>query len=69
MKIQKSIVALANELLKEPEKFCSWGAEKIKIEENTMSFSVSGFKFCGIIWIIILTSVSVLCSGYAKSSY
>jgi len=36
MKIQKSIVALANELLKEPEKFCSWGAEKIKIEENTM---------------------------------
>ena len=51
-KTQKNIVALANELLKEQEKFCSWGAEKIKIEENTISFSVSGFKFCGKIWII-----------------
>ena len=51
-KTHKSIAALASELLKEQEKFCSWGAEKIKIEKNTMSFSVSGFKFCGEIWII-----------------
>ena|GEM_PF-1463561 len=51
-KIQKSIVALASEFLKEQVKFCSWGAKKIKIEEDTMSFSVSGFKFCGTIMII-----------------
>jgi len=45
--IQKNIVAFANELLKEKEKFCSWGVGKIKIEKNEISFSVSGFIFCG----------------------
>ncbi|MCL2510478.1 MAG: hypothetical protein FWF09_00335 [Bacteroidales bacterium] len=51
-KVQKSIVALASELLKEQEKFCSWGAKKIIIKENAMFFSVSGFKFYGKIRII-----------------
>lgn len=52
-KIQKNIVALASELLKEQEIFCSWGAEEIKIDENAVSFLVSGFKFCGKICIIV----------------
>ena len=51
-KIQKKIVAAASEFLREQEKFCSWGAEKIKIEETNLSFWVSGFKFCGTIRII-----------------